>query len=53
LLREDMIYEMHEELSIALKKKKGYHRGLVMEGFTLRDVHCGKEGRRCKWGITL
>lgn len=53
LLREDMIYEMREELSIALGKKKGRHRGLVIEGFTLIGVHCGKPDRRCNWGIAL
>jgi len=53
LLREDMIYEMREELRIALGKKKGYHRGLAVEGFTLLDVHYEKQNRRCNWGITL
>lgn len=53
MLREDMLYEMREELQIALRKKKGFHRGLVVEGFKLLDVHCGAQNRRCKWGVTL
>ncbi|KAJ6515608.1 P-loop containing nucleoside triphosphate hydrolase protein [Mycena sanguinolenta] len=54
LLREDMLYEMKEELQIAFKQKKGHHRGLVVEGFTLVDeVYHGSEDRSCKWGITL
>ncbi|KAF7355553.1 hypothetical protein MSAN_01472400 [Mycena sanguinolenta] len=54
LLREDMLYEMKEELQIAFKKKKGHHRGLVVEGFTLVDeVYNGPEDRSCRWGITL
>ncbi|TDL30087.1 P-loop containing nucleoside triphosphate hydrolase protein [Rickenella mellea] len=53
LLREDMLYEMREELQIALKKKKGHHRGFVVEGLKLLDVHCGTDSKRSKWGITL
>jgi hypothetical protein len=53
LLREDMLYEMREELHIALGKKKGNHRGLVIEGLKLLDIYLEKGGRNCKWGITL
>ncbi|KDQ11900.1 hypothetical protein BOTBODRAFT_189574 [Botryobasidium botryosum FD-172 SS1] len=53
LLREDMLYEMREELLIALGKKKGKHRGVVLDGFTVLDVHCGPDDRRCKWGVTF
>ncbi|KAH7925247.1 P-loop containing nucleoside triphosphate hydrolase protein [Leucogyrophana mollusca] len=53
LLREDMIYEMREELQIALGKKKGKHRGLVVEGLTLIDIHCGTPDRRSRWAIVL
>lgn len=53
LLREDMLYEMREELQIAFGKKKGYHRGLVINGLELQDVYFGPDDRRCKWGITL
>ncbi|KAJ6576427.1 P-loop containing nucleoside triphosphate hydrolase protein [Mycena vulgaris] len=54
LLREDMLYEMKDELQIAFGKKKGHHRGLVVEGFTLlEDVYHGTDDRACRWGITL
>jgi hypothetical protein len=56
LYREDMIYEMREELQIALGKKTRKHRSVVIEGFTLLDkLHCetSKDSRSCKWGITL
>jgi hypothetical protein len=54
LLREDMLYEMKDELQIAFGKKKGHHRGLVVEGFTLLDeIHHGTDERACRWGITL
>ncbi|KAJ7475849.1 P-loop containing nucleoside triphosphate hydrolase protein [Mycena latifolia] len=53
LLREDMLYEMKEELQIAQNQKKGRHRGMIIEGFKLLSIHCGADGRRCKWGITM
>ncbi|KAH7908721.1 P-loop containing nucleoside triphosphate hydrolase protein [Hygrophoropsis aurantiaca] len=53
LLREDMIHEMREELQIALKKKKGKHRGLVIDGLKLIDIHCGTPDKRCRWAIVL
>ncbi|KAF9077135.1 P-loop containing nucleoside triphosphate hydrolase protein [Rhodocollybia butyracea] len=53
LLRDDMIHELREEVQIALNQKKGFHRGLVLSGFHLVDMHTGPDDRRCKWGITL
>jgi hypothetical protein len=53
LLREDMVYEMRDELQIALGKRKGHHRGLVIEGFKFLGVYWEKGGRPCKWGIKL
>ncbi|KAJ7284985.1 P-loop containing nucleoside triphosphate hydrolase protein [Mycena rebaudengoi] len=54
LLREDMIYEIRDELQIAFGQKKGFHRGLVVEGFTLQDdIYRGSEDRRQRWGIIL
>lgn len=57
LYREDMLYELREELQIALGQKKGRrHRSLVLEGLTLVDMYGiarqGK-GRNEKWGIVL
>ncbi|KAJ7650277.1 P-loop containing nucleoside triphosphate hydrolase protein [Roridomyces roridus] len=57
LLREDMLYEMKEELQIAFKKKPGHHRGLVVEGFKLVDeiYHrpTDEKGPGYRWGIVL
>lgn len=54
LLREDMLYEIKDELQIAFQKKKGHHRGLVVEGFTLLgELYWGTDDRRCRWGIIL
>ena len=53
LLREDMVYDMREELEIAQGKKKGHRMGLVVDGLKLLDVYCGTPDRRVKWGIQL
>nr|GAT60754.1 predicted protein [Mycena chlorophos] len=55
LLREDMLYEIKEELQIAFGNKKGRRRGLVAEGFILLgEVFRGPtEQRLSPWGITL
>jgi hypothetical protein len=53
LLREDMIYEMREELQIARGQKKGYHRGVKIDGLFVKEVDCGTEEKRTKWGLVL
>ncbi|KAG6919536.1 hypothetical protein DXG01_005126 [Tephrocybe rancida] len=53
LLRDDMLHEMREELQIALGKKKGHHRGMVLDRLTLKVLHCGPDGKRVKWGLTF
>ncbi|KAA1473256.1 P-loop containing nucleoside triphosphate hydrolase protein [Dentipellis sp. KUC8613] len=54
LLREDLIYEMREELQTMTGKKKGRSRGHVIDDLTLHtSVYFGKPERRCKWGIML
>jgi len=53
LLREDMVYDMREELEIVQGKKKGHRMGLVVDGLKLLDLYCGDPGRRLKWGIQL
>lgn len=49
LLREDMLGEMRDELQIIHGKKKGRHRGLIVDDFTVLDVHCGDAKRRQPW----
>ncbi|KAF8159714.1 P-loop containing nucleoside triphosphate hydrolase protein [Crassisporium funariophilum] len=53
LLREDMLYEMREELQVATGKKKGYQKGIKLEGLQVVDIDCGIEDRRTKWGLVL
>lgn len=53
LLREDMLHEMREEVLIASKQKKGFHRGLILNGLQIVDMFTGPDDRKCKWGITL
>lgn len=53
LLREDMLGEMRDELQIIFGKKKGRHRGLIVEGFTVSDINCGDPKRRQPWALQL
>lgn len=53
LLREDMLYEMREELSVALGTKKGKYRGQVVNGLELVDMHYEANGRPCGWGLVM
>jgi hypothetical protein len=53
LLREDMLYEMREELHVALGLKKGKRYGFVLNGLTLQDQHYEANDKMCKWGLTM
>ena len=53
LLREDMLYEMRDELQIATGQKKGRHRGAKILKLTVKGLECGEEKKRTKWGLTL
>ena len=53
LLREDMLYEMREELHVATGKKKGYHRGTKILELTVKGLDCGEENKRTKWGLIV
>lgn len=59
LLREDMLYEMREEMQVILGLKKGRNnRAVAIDGLSVVDIYLGtegkgKEGRRCKWGLAL
>jgi hypothetical protein len=54
LLREDMIYEMREELQILLGHQKGKkHRGLVVEGLYLCGCDLGTSDRCKKWSLVF
>ncbi|KAH8103940.1 P-loop containing nucleoside triphosphate hydrolase protein [Cristinia sonorae] len=53
LLREDMLYEMREELQITFGKKKGFHRGVKIFNLRVKELECGPEGKRTRWGLVL
>jgi len=53
LLREDMVYDMREELEVVQGKKKGHRMGLVVQGLKLLGMSCGTPDRRVKWAIQL
>ena len=53
LLRDDMLAEMRDELQIIFGKKKGKHRGLIFDGFTVLDIVCGDTRKRHPWRIRL
>ena len=53
LLREDMLYEMREELHIATGKKKGHYRGTKILKLTVKGLECGEEKKRTKWGLIV
>ncbi|KAI5994799.1 P-loop containing nucleoside triphosphate hydrolase protein [Pisolithus albus] len=53
LLRDDMMHELKEDTDIALKKKQGRQRGLVINGIKVVDIYAGPENRRTRWGLML
>lgn len=54
LLREDMIYEMREELHVVLGKKVGgFHRGVKIADLAVKEIECGPDNKRTKWGLVL
>ncbi|KIY65706.1 P-loop containing nucleoside triphosphate hydrolase protein [Cylindrobasidium torrendii FP15055 ss-10] len=54
LLREDMLYELREEMQTLLGKTKGRkHRGTVIDGLKLIACELGPPQRRDKWGVVL
>ncbi|KAI9763908.1 MAG: hypothetical protein M1840_009020 [Geoglossum simile] len=55
LLREDMLGEIREELHIALGRKKGRHRGIVIDELVPIGVDFGPPGnsRHTPWGLKL
>lgn len=53
LLREDMLSELRDELSIITGPKKGRHRSIIVDGFILVGVDCGELRKRLPWGLRL
>ena len=53
LLRDDMLVEMRDELQIVFGKKKGKHRGIIVDGFEVLDIACGDTRKRHPWRMRL
>ncbi|THH17888.1 hypothetical protein EUX98_g9045 [Antrodiella citrinella] len=54
LYREDMLFELRDELQIVFGLKKGHHRGLVMDGLKFVDIYTVNGPHKFqKWGIVL
>lgn len=57
LLREDMLFEMREELQMLLGGKKGHRRCLVLDGLVLHDLYREDPDNRSKkgdkWGLVF
>ncbi|KAF8065342.1 P-loop containing nucleoside triphosphate hydrolase protein [Lyophyllum atratum] len=54
LLREDMIYEMREEMQIVQGKQQGKKsRGFVIQGFGILRCDVGDGQRRTKWSLVM
>lgn len=53
LFREDMLYEMRDDLHLALGKKSGKYRGISFKGLTLLSIHNETSGKKCKWGLVF
>ncbi|KAL0570784.1 hypothetical protein V5O48_011178 [Marasmius crinis-equi] len=53
LYREEMMYQMKEELAVATGQKKGKHRGLIIDGLKYHGVNFGSGTRRENWALEL
>ena len=55
LLREDMVYEIRDEVQVATGAKKKKHRGFIVDGLTIHGCHdkTASNDKRCKWGIAF
>jgi len=51
LLREDMLYEMREELNVVLGRKRGHHKGVKINGFSVQALYFGTEKHHTKLGL--
>ncbi|KAI9573103.1 hypothetical protein HD554DRAFT_1141974 [Boletus coccyginus] len=52
MLREDMLFDIREEIQAALQKG-GKHRGLRVAGVSMVGVYTGTSDRKTRWGIML
>ena len=53
LLREDMLYELRDEIQAVQGKRKGHHRGIRLSGLKLVGIQCGPDDKPTRWGLSL
>ncbi|KAF9525976.1 P-loop containing nucleoside triphosphate hydrolase protein [Crepidotus variabilis] len=53
LLREDMLYEIREELQLLFGTKKGFHRGVKITDLFVKDIECGDENKWAKFSLVV
>ena len=55
LFREDMLYEMRDDLLLAFGRKSGKYRGVSFKGLTLLSIfnELKPSGKKCKWGLVF
>ncbi|CZT07317.1 related to stage V sporulation protein K [Rhynchosporium graminicola] len=51
LLREDMLGEIREEMKVMMGSRKGWHKGLTVEGLKLCGIEMGIDKKRSPWGL--
>lgn len=52
MLREDMVFDIRQEVQAALQKG-GKYRGLRVNGVSMVGIHTGPNDRKTRWGIKL
>ena len=53
LLREDMVYELREEVQLVLGMKKSKRRSVVIEGLQLLGLYCGPRQEAMQLGLDV
>ena len=56
LFREDMLYELRDDLLLAVGRKSGKYRGISFQGLTLLSIYNSNppdSSRKCKWGLVF
>ena len=56
LFREDMLYELRDDLLLAVGRKSGKYRGISFQGLTLLSIYNeipSEYNKKCKWGLVF
>ena len=52
MLREDMLFDIRQDVQTALQKDRK-HRGLRVDGVSMTGVYTGTSDRKTRWGVML